>query len=199
MPKCDAVVGPGNKYVTAAKQLIAGRATIGILISPLSFFLLLRSLLSPLYFPLSLLVSFSLNFNRHAGRPLRVSGVGGQDLQPSSSSRRSHRPSRTRPRGPSNRCECHLQFRKWYPLHFVSFILQKIWFSSFSLMGKDIVQAIEEELQKQLATLPTADVARQAIQANGVAVVVKGIYLFPLLLFLLLVCQSPASHLYPSV
>ena len=31
MPPCDAVVGPGNRYVTAAKQLIAGRVAIDTL------------------------------------------------------------------------------------------------------------------------------------------------------------------------
>jgi hypothetical protein len=42
-------------------------------------------------------------------------------------------------------------------------------------MFEDIVKLIEEELEKQLATLPTADIARQSLQANGIAVIVKGI------------------------
>lgn len=34
VPPCDAVVGPGNRYVTAAKQLIAGRVAIDMLAGP---------------------------------------------------------------------------------------------------------------------------------------------------------------------
>ena len=29
VPACDAVVGPGNRFVTAAKQLVAGRVVVG--------------------------------------------------------------------------------------------------------------------------------------------------------------------------
>jgi len=34
IPPCDAVVGPGNKFVTAAKSLVAGRVAIDMLAGP---------------------------------------------------------------------------------------------------------------------------------------------------------------------
>jgi len=34
VPACDAIVGPGNKWVTAAKQLVAGRVRIDMLAGP---------------------------------------------------------------------------------------------------------------------------------------------------------------------
>ncbi len=34
IPKCDAIVGPGNRYVTAAKQLVAGYVAIDMLAGP---------------------------------------------------------------------------------------------------------------------------------------------------------------------
>jgi phosphoribosyl-ATP pyrophosphohydrolase/phosphoribosyl-AMP cyclohydrolase/histidinol dehydrogenase len=34
VPRCDAVVGPGNRWVTAAKQLVAGRVAIDMLAGP---------------------------------------------------------------------------------------------------------------------------------------------------------------------
>jgi phosphoribosyl-ATP pyrophosphohydrolase/phosphoribosyl-AMP cyclohydrolase/histidinol dehydrogenase len=34
VPRCDAIVGPGNRFVTAAKQLYAGRVTIDSLAGP---------------------------------------------------------------------------------------------------------------------------------------------------------------------
>jgi len=34
IPSCDAIVGPGNKFVTAAKSLVAGRVSIDILAGP---------------------------------------------------------------------------------------------------------------------------------------------------------------------
>jgi len=34
IPPCDAVVGPGNKFVTAAKSLVAGRIAIDMLAGP---------------------------------------------------------------------------------------------------------------------------------------------------------------------
>ncbi|CAN5234006.1 histidinol dehydrogenase [soil metagenome] len=34
IPKCDVVVGPGNRYVTAAKQLVSGRVGIDMLAGP---------------------------------------------------------------------------------------------------------------------------------------------------------------------
>lgn len=34
LPACDIVVGPGNRYVTAAKQLVAGRVSIDMLAGP---------------------------------------------------------------------------------------------------------------------------------------------------------------------
>lgn len=34
VPRCDAIVGPGNRWVTAAKQLVAGRVVIDMLAGP---------------------------------------------------------------------------------------------------------------------------------------------------------------------
>jgi phosphoribosyl-ATP pyrophosphohydrolase/phosphoribosyl-AMP cyclohydrolase/histidinol dehydrogenase len=34
LPPCDVIVGPGNRYVTAAKQLVAGRVAIDMLAGP---------------------------------------------------------------------------------------------------------------------------------------------------------------------
>ncbi len=34
MPRCDAIVGPGNRFVTAAKQLVAGRVAVDMLAGP---------------------------------------------------------------------------------------------------------------------------------------------------------------------
>jgi histidinol dehydrogenase/phosphoribosyl-ATP pyrophosphohydrolase len=34
IPRCDAIVGPGNRWVTAAKQLVAGRVAIDMLAGP---------------------------------------------------------------------------------------------------------------------------------------------------------------------
>lgn len=34
IPRCDAIVGPGNRYVTAAKQLVSGRVAIDMLAGP---------------------------------------------------------------------------------------------------------------------------------------------------------------------
>ncbi len=34
VPVCDAIVGPGNKFVTAAKSLIAGAVAIDMLAGP---------------------------------------------------------------------------------------------------------------------------------------------------------------------
>lgn len=34
IPRCDAIVGPGNRFVTAAKQLVAGRVAIDMLAGP---------------------------------------------------------------------------------------------------------------------------------------------------------------------
>ena len=52
IPPCDAVVGPGNKFVTAAKSLVAGRVAIDMLAGPseclVSFFVpSFRFVLSP--------------------------------------------------------------------------------------------------------------------------------------------------------
>lgn len=34
IPRCDAIVGPGNRFVTAAKQIVAGRVAIDMLAGP---------------------------------------------------------------------------------------------------------------------------------------------------------------------
>lgn len=47
LPPCDVVVGPGNRYVTAAKQLVAGRVAIDMLAGPSELVIFADSTASP--------------------------------------------------------------------------------------------------------------------------------------------------------
>jgi phosphoribosyl-ATP pyrophosphohydrolase/phosphoribosyl-AMP cyclohydrolase/histidinol dehydrogenase len=47
LPACDVVVGPGNRYVTAAKQLVAGRVAIDMLAGPSELVVFADSTASP--------------------------------------------------------------------------------------------------------------------------------------------------------
>jgi phosphoribosyl-ATP pyrophosphohydrolase/phosphoribosyl-AMP cyclohydrolase/histidinol dehydrogenase len=47
VPPCDVVVGPGNRYVTAAKQLVAGRVAIDMLAGPSELVVFADSTASP--------------------------------------------------------------------------------------------------------------------------------------------------------
>ena len=46
---CDAVVGPGNRWVTAAKQLVAGRARIDMLAGPSELLVITYERMQELY------------------------------------------------------------------------------------------------------------------------------------------------------
>jgi len=47
VPPCDVVVGPGNRYVTAAKQIVAGRVSIDMLAGPSELLVFADSSASP--------------------------------------------------------------------------------------------------------------------------------------------------------
>ncbi len=47
VPACDAIVGPGNKWVTAAKQLVAGRVRIDMLAGPSELVVLADAMANP--------------------------------------------------------------------------------------------------------------------------------------------------------
>jgi phosphoribosyl-ATP pyrophosphohydrolase/phosphoribosyl-AMP cyclohydrolase/histidinol dehydrogenase len=47
VPPCDVIVGPGNRYVTAAKQLVAGRVAIDMLAGPSELVVFADSTASP--------------------------------------------------------------------------------------------------------------------------------------------------------
>jgi histidinol dehydrogenase len=47
LPPCDAIVGPGNRYVTAAKQLVAGRVAIDTLAGPSELLVLADAVADP--------------------------------------------------------------------------------------------------------------------------------------------------------
>jgi phosphoribosyl-ATP pyrophosphohydrolase/phosphoribosyl-AMP cyclohydrolase/histidinol dehydrogenase len=55
LPACDLVVGPGNRYVTAAKQLIAGRVAIDMLAGPSELVVFADSSASPVVIAADLL------------------------------------------------------------------------------------------------------------------------------------------------
>ena len=54
-PPCDVVVGPGNRYVTAAKQLVAGRIAIDMLAGPSELLVFADSSASPVVIAADLL------------------------------------------------------------------------------------------------------------------------------------------------
>jgi phosphoribosyl-ATP pyrophosphohydrolase/phosphoribosyl-AMP cyclohydrolase/histidinol dehydrogenase len=55
VPPCDVIVGPGNHYVTAAKQLVAGRVAIDMLAGPSELVVFADSTASPVVIAADLL------------------------------------------------------------------------------------------------------------------------------------------------
>ncbi len=55
VPACDAVVGPGNRFVTAAKQLVAGRVAIDMLAGPSELLVLADKSADPVWIAADLL------------------------------------------------------------------------------------------------------------------------------------------------
>lgn len=106
VPACDAVVGPGNLYVTAAKQLVAGRVAIDMLAGPSELVVLADHTADPALVAADLLAQAEHDVE---AMPVLVT---------------THRP---------------------------------------------LLELVEQELQRQLADLPTAPTARAAL-ANGGAI-----------------------------
>jgi len=111
MPPCDAVVGPGNRFVTAAKQLVAGRVAIDMLAGPSELVILADGSAAPALVAADLLAQAEHDVD---AAPILVT------------------------------------------------------------TSASLVRAVNERLEAQLERLPTADVARAALD-NGFAVVVGGI------------------------
>jgi len=111
VPPCDAVVGPGNAYVTAAKQLVAGRVAIDTLAGPSELVVLADDSAPPALVAADLLAQAEHD-------PLAVPILIG--------------------------------------------------------VGDLVARRVTAELERRLATLPTAGVARAAL-ANGGAVVVRDV------------------------
>jgi histidinol dehydrogenase len=111
VPACDVVVGPGNRWVTAAKKLVAGRVRIDMLAGP----------------------SELLVFADHSADPATVAA----DLL----AQAEHDPDAL---------------------------------PALVTLDADLVTAVDAELSRQLAELPTAETAAAALQ-NGFAVVVDDI------------------------
>lgn len=111
VPPVDAIVGPGNRWVTAAKQLVAGRVTIDMLAGPSELVVLADDTADP-----ALVAADLLAQAEHDPDALPI------------------------------------------------------------LIATDaaLLDAVDAELETQLATLPTADVARQACE-NGFSVAVDSI------------------------
>ncbi|MBK9120106.1 MAG: histidinol dehydrogenase [Phycisphaerales bacterium] len=109
VPPCSVVVGPGNRWVTAAKQLIAGTVAIDMLAGPSELLVIADAGADPAMIAADLLAQAEHDPD---ARPLLVTW---------------HRP---------------------------------------------LIPAVEVELAAQLADLPTADTARQAL-TNGIAVIVS--------------------------
>jgi len=107
VPACDAIVGPGNRWVAAAKQCVAGRVTIDMLAGPSELVVLADASADPALIAADLLAQAE---HDEDALPVLV-----------------------------------------------------------ALDGK-LVVAVERELERQLATLPTAETARKAL-ANGFALV----------------------------
>jgi phosphoribosyl-ATP pyrophosphohydrolase/phosphoribosyl-AMP cyclohydrolase/histidinol dehydrogenase len=111
VPACDVVVGPGNRYVTAAKQLISGRVVIDMLAGPSELVIFADGTASPVAVAADLLAQAE-----HDPDVLTVL------VTPDST----------------------------------------------------LLDRVEAELERQIAVLPTAAVARQALE-NGGAVLVSSI------------------------
>jgi phosphoribosyl-ATP pyrophosphohydrolase/phosphoribosyl-AMP cyclohydrolase/histidinol dehydrogenase len=109
VPPCDAIVGPGSRWVTAAKQLVAGEVTIDMLAGPSELVVLADDSADPERIAADLLAQAEHDPD---ALPVLVSLAAG------------------------------------------------------------LVDRVEAALVRQLATLPTADIARAAL-ANGFAVVVE--------------------------
>lgn len=110
IPVCDAIVGPGNKFVTAAKSLVAGAVAIDMLAGPSECLLVADDSAHPAVVAADLLAQSEHDV---MARAILVT--------PSAA----------------------------------------------------LVQAVEVEVQKQLAVLPTAETARVAIERNSFAVITK--------------------------
>jgi phosphoribosyl-ATP pyrophosphohydrolase/phosphoribosyl-AMP cyclohydrolase/histidinol dehydrogenase len=108
IPPCDVIVGPGNRYVTAAKQLVAGRVAIDMLAGPSELLVLADSSASPAVIAADLLAQAE-----HDPDALPV----------------------------------------------------------LATLDPTHVDRVEAELERQLGSLPTADIARAALANGGVVVV----------------------------
>jgi histidinol dehydrogenase len=107
VPACDAIVGPGTRWVAAAKQCVAGRVTIDVFAGPSELVVLADASADP-----SLIAADLLAQAEHDEEALPV----------------------------------------------------------LIALDAKLVDAVERELERQLATLPTAETARRAL-ANGFAVI----------------------------
>ncbi|EGD73441.1 hisD [Salpingoeca rosetta] len=108
VPVCDAIVGPGNKFVTAAKSLVAGSVAIDMLAGPSECLVVADSTCDPAVVAADLLAQSEHDV---AARAILVTP------------------------------------------------------------DKQVVDAVNAQVQQQLAVLPTADTARVAIAENSFAVV----------------------------
>ncbi|TVQ92561.1 MAG: histidinol dehydrogenase [Deltaproteobacteria bacterium] len=107
VPRCDAIVGPGNRWVTAAKQLVSGRVAIDMLAGPSELLVIADAHADPDAIAADLLAQ--AEHDPDAG-PMLCSDSAA------------------------------------------------------------LIEAVEAALHEQLATLPTADVARRALRRHGFAV-----------------------------
>lgn len=112
VPACDAVVGPGNRWVTAAKQLVAGRTKIDFLAGPSELTVLADDDADSALIAADLLAQAE---HDEDARPILVS------------------------------------------------------------LSETLVKEVEDELEQQLTTLPTASIARTALHRGGFAVVAENL------------------------
>lgn len=112
VPACDAVVGPGNRWVTAAKQLVAGRTKIDFLAGPSELTVLADGDADSALVAADLLAQAE---HDEDARPILVS------------------------------------------------------------LSETLVKEVEDELEQQLTTLPTASIARTALHRGGFAVVAENL------------------------
>lgn len=108
VPACDAIVGPGNRWVTAAKQCVAGRVAIDMLAGPSELVVLADGTADPATLAADLIAQAEHDPD---ALPVLVTTDAG------------------------------------------------------------LVERVERQLHEQLATLPTAAVAREALTAGGVVLV----------------------------
>jgi phosphoribosyl-ATP pyrophosphohydrolase/phosphoribosyl-AMP cyclohydrolase/histidinol dehydrogenase len=112
VPVCDAIVGPGNKFVTAAKSLVAGAVTIDMLAGPSECLVVADETADPKVVAADLLAQAE---HDTAARAILVS------------------------------------------------------------TSQSVIDAVDAEIQAQLATLPTRETAAVAIEKNSFAVLVSSI------------------------